>query len=893
MPADPRPHDPPAPALALAALRARWRAAPSPTIEQILTPDLFADDDLLAEAVAADAFERRLRNLPARPEDYLTAAPSIVNRPSACRALLMSELVARSAEGLDAVEADLLARLPALAESTRAVTALARAFQDAVDGAPPPKSPGLTLGKYTLHARLGHGAFGETWQAWDTVLERFVALKILHSAHLSGERGARAFLQEARAAAALDHDSIVRIHEAGRFQLSGEYYLDSQLVGPPLERGQEPDPATHPRTLDDLLRAGPIPPLRAARLIATCARALAAAHARGVTHRDIKPSNILLASDDRPMVADFGLSITATSLTPAPSTATPPNQATTPSKSTRITGTPAYIAPELANGQKPTPLSDVYSLGATLRALLTGAHPVEPDQSSDVDPITQVVERVRSLPLAPLSRASPTLPPTLCAICDRATRFDAADRYPSADRFAEDLEAFLEHRPTLAAAPGAVGVGLLWLRRNRLPAIAALAVLALIAGLTIGFVNRLSIERDRAVAAQAEADRQRDAALVVQDTMLTTNQFLARAFNSTRGQENSATFTAMKVLELAGERVGRTFADRPLVEASVRHFLGQAAIGAGGFDLARSQLDRALEIRREKLGQNHPDTLATVRQLGDLAEVRGDRDQARVLYKAVFDGLNQPEGAENPDCLRAIAFLGARAAQAGDRATAFELLGRADRGFTRLNYKVGADHQAVLNSLVLLYIAEQKFDQALQTQSRIVDMNRANLGPDDISTLNAQQALGWVYRSANRSDEAASVYRACLERYHATVGPRHPMSLHVGIELAIAELGKNPTDALDTVTPVVDIARSLTPGNQLLLRALIARGRAELTLQRTETALATFREAFEACLRDRGPAHATTHEAATLLANLLDRQGQPEQARAIREQLKPVPPATR
>ncbi len=217
------------------------------------------------------------------------------------------------------------------------------------------------------------------------------------------------------------------------------------------------------------------------------------------------------------------------------------------------------------------------------------------------------------------------------------------------------------------------------------------------------------------------------------------------------------------------------------------------------------------------------------------------------------------------------------------------MIRRADRGYTRLGYKVGADHQAALNTLVLFHNATQSFEQSLATQQRIVDMNAANLGPDDISTLNSRQAIGWILRMANRPDEAARVYRECLDRYTATVGALHPMALHVAIELSISELPADPASALNTIAPVVEAARTLAPGNQLLLRALIARGRAEDALTRPESE-ATFREALEASLRHRGPSHSTTHEAATLLARVLERRGAADEARAVRSALE-APPA--
>ncbi len=867
-------------AIAVATLRARWLSNPPPTIRESIAPETLADEHVLAEVIAADASERRLRDLPSGLDTYLSERPEITHCAAACRAVLMAELVSRAGEGIDLVSRELLARLPDHAGAISAVVELARAFQDAVDNAPPPRAPGDVVGKYLLHAKLGEGSFGETWQAWDNLLQRFVALKILHAAHLAGERGSRAFLQEARAAAALDHESIVRIHEAGRLPITGEYFLDAQLIGPPLEKGQAPDPTRLCRTLDDALARGPMSPLRAARLIAQASRAVAHAHARGITHRDLKPSNILISEDNKPMVADFGLSISTSTL------ANGPDQR--PAR--RITGTPAYLAPELAKGQPATPLSDIYALGATLRALLLGRHPIEPDKSSTIDPIEQVVTRLRHEPLPSITSQRGDLPRALAAICDRATAHNPRDRYPSADSLAADLDAFLSHRPTKALPAGPLARGSLWLRRNRLGASITLALAILITGLTAAFIQRLALERDRALAAQHDADLQRDAALEVRDTMLTTNQFIARAFNSARGQESDPNFTAVKVLELAGQRVGRTFADRPAVEASVRLFLGQAALGAGGFDLARDQLDRALTLRTELFGPDHPETLAVVRVQADLCEVLSQREQAESLFRRVLEGLHEPEGSESPDTLRALVFLAGATAKRGDRPEGIRMAERADRGYTRLNYKVGADHQAALNLLVLFFNATQEFDKALATQQRIVDLNSANLGADDISTLNARQALGWIHRLAGQNRQAAEVYRACLDRYLSTVGPSHPMSMHVGIELAMSELTDDPADARKVLEPILAAAPTLSPASPIPIRAFIASGRIEEFLKNDDGAKAAFQTAYDLALKHRGPSHAVTHDAANLYARVLERLGATAEATKVRTSLKPIPP---
>src|SRR6185369_16632232 len=135
--------------------------------------------------------------------------------------------------------------------------------------------------------------------------------------------------------------------------------------------------------------------------------------ARGITHRDIKPSNILVTGAGRPLVADFGLSVSGFG------SSAPGAEGGTARSG--VAGTPAYMSPEQARAEGATPLSDVFSLGATLRALLTGKPPHEADPERSESARDQIMALARAGAIQPLREVRPDLPRTLCAICERAT----------------------------------------------------------------------------------------------------------------------------------------------------------------------------------------------------------------------------------------------------------------------------------------------------------------------------------------------------------------------------------------------------------------------------------------------------------------------------------------
>jgi serine/threonine protein kinase len=217
---------------------------------------------------------------------------------------------------------------------------------------------------------LAAGGFGEVWQATDLLLEREVAVKLLHPGFARhGEVLAR-FRGEARHAAALCHENIARIFDYGEPPDGESPYLVMELVRGP--------------SLAQVLARGPLTPAQVAGLIAQAAAGLHAAHQIGLVHRDIKPGNLLICPDETVKITDFGISHAAGAV---PLTCTG-----------QLMGTPGYLAPERACGAQATPASDLYALGVVAWECLAGSaaftgSPVE----------VAVAHRDRPLPPLPAS----------------------------------------------------------------------------------------------------------------------------------------------------------------------------------------------------------------------------------------------------------------------------------------------------------------------------------------------------------------------------------------------------------------------------------------------------------------------------------------------------------
>ena len=210
-----------------------------------------------------------------------------------------------------------------------------------------------TFGHYRLETRIGHGGMGEVYRAFDTRLNRPVAVKVMRSEE-DKERAVDRFLREARSASALNHPNIVVIHEVGETS-EGDHFIVQELI--------------EGSTLRALL-TGPMPLTRIAEMGAQIARALDAAHSAGIVHRDVKPENVMLRDDGFVKVLDFGL---ARSLAFESSEAiTNPGLETMPGV---IVGTASYLSPERINGGQCGPPADVFAFGVMLYEMAAGKRP--------------------------------------------------------------------------------------------------------------------------------------------------------------------------------------------------------------------------------------------------------------------------------------------------------------------------------------------------------------------------------------------------------------------------------------------------------------------------------------------------------------------------------------
>jgi WD40 repeat protein/predicted Ser/Thr protein kinase len=472
--------------------------------------------DVLAEIDAVcDRFEAEWR-AGRRPqvEDYLPQVAEAA-RPQLVEELLRLDLHYRRQHGDEPRLTDYQARLPVLSMSKLAellaspgpaappvstptssqASTGALAGEAGPDGhvmAAPAHRPAATpaarvFGGYDILRELGRGGMGVVYLARQRGAGRLVALKLIRLDRLEHLSAAQRrawtdrFRTEGQAAARVADDHVVTVYEVG--VVGGVPFYSMRYV-----EGQ---------ALSDLIEDGPLLNARAAALMEKVARAVQAVHEQGILHRDLKPQNVMVDGRGRPYVGDFGLA----KLLDEPEGVTVTGEGL---------GSPPYMSPEQAtDAARVGPAADVYGLGATLYALLTGQPPFQGRS------VAETLHQVKYREPVPPRRLNAGVARDLETVCLKCLEKDPARRYGSAGKVADELRRYLDGVPIVARPVGLPGRLGRWCRRN--PMVAGLAAAAVLLLAVAGVAYRLY--RDTADSARTVAGRadelagQREAAL--------------------------------------------------------------------------------------------------------------------------------------------------------------------------------------------------------------------------------------------------------------------------------------------------------------------------------------------------------------------------------------------
>jgi serine/threonine-protein kinase len=584
-----------------------------------------------------------------------------------------------------------------------------------------------------FHARGGQG---DVYLARDETLSREVALKRIQPRHGDQAERVRRFVREAEVCGRLQHPGIVPVYDLGRDADGRPYYAMRFIEGESLQSAIErfhSGPASVERSEAEFHDSLEFRQLLA-RFVAAC-NAVAYAHSKGVVHRDLKPGNVMLGPFGETLVVDWGIAKVLGS--DAPPSAAGGNVDAVADAATRtgdVFGTPAYMSPEQARGETDWigPAADVYSLGATLYTLLTGAAPFEGDNA------LVILERVRSGRPAPPRQRAAGVPAALEAVCRKAMAREPADRYATAAELAAEVERWLADAPVSAwREPWGVRVRR-WVRQHaRLVtgAAAALAVGMAAFGVLVWQSERarrnIEQQRDRALAARQRTREALDAMTsTVTGEALTTQPALSD--EQRQFLESVLKYYEEFTAEPGEDREGRERLARAHYRLGMIHYrLGQLKPGVTVFRRAAEFYDRlaadhpGVPQYRRALAINHLNLGLLLADLGNWAE-------AEAAYRAAL-AVQAKLAADHP-------------------------------GVPEYRQELAANHYnlgTLLADLGKRADAEAEYRQALAAQAKLaadhsgVPKYRAHLA-------NSHNSLGFLLAGLGRRAEAEAAHRAAL-----------------------------------------------------------------------------------------------------------------------------------
>jgi serine/threonine-protein kinase len=651
------------------------------------------------------------------------------------------DLVERDSETREAALASLAARHPTLATEVRD---LLRNYEEAntrLLAAPlmPPDLAaarsnlvGTHLGPYQLTALVGGGGMGVVYEGTRDEDGKRVAVKVLHGAEDDPEVE-RQVIAERRILAALEHDNIARLIDGGVTPEGLPYFTMEFVQGRPIAAFCEERRLEVPARL---------------RLFRGLCAGVQYAHQRLVVHCDIKPGNVLVTDDGVPKLLDFGIA----RLVHAHDV-----DADAPTLRASAAMTPAYASPEQVSGAPLTTATDVYALGLLLYELLTG-EPAQPLSSFAPAEIVRVVcetEPRRPSLVAPLNRRRP-LVGDLDAIVLKALRKEPGQRYTSAVALAEDLERHLKRQPVAARRGTWAYRTRRFLRRNWLPAAAAVLLVAL------GVVTVvLTTSQSR------RADRERVKAEKV-------TEFLVDLFKvSDPDAPNSRTITAREILDAGAQRVGGELKGQPDVQATLFDTIGRVYVNLGLYPEATRFHRQALELRRHDAHSSPVEIAESLDQIGRSLYYESKYAEAEAVHREALATRASLVGEADPSNAKTIDYLGLVIDSQGRYKEGEELHRRA----LALYRTLGAEHPEV--AVGLSNLANNLYDQGRYSESEALNrealaMRRKTLGANHRLVAWSLHNLGNAVQKQGKYQEAEALHREALAALRRVHGAEHP-----------------------------------------------------------------------------------------------------------------------
>jgi non-specific serine/threonine protein kinase/serine/threonine-protein kinase len=768
------------------------------------------------------------------------------------------------------------------------------------------------IGPYRILEEVGEGGMGIVYLAEQKVpLRRRVAVKVIKLGMDTKQVIAR-FDAERQALAVMDHPAIATVFDGGATEDGRPYFAMEFVRGEPITKYCD----RHRLTTHERLE-----------LFMQVCEGVQHAHQKGIIHRDLKPSNVLVTvQDDRavPKIIDFGV---------AKATAQPLTEQSLFTEVGVIIGTPDYMSPEQAEmrGLDVDTRTDIYALGVMLYELLTGALPFDRDtaRKAAIDGVRGPIQKEAPRPSARVKdrgaasaeaaerrrtepqRLAKRLRGDLDTITLKALERDRTRRFQTANALAMDVRRYLRSEPVSAQPPSTLYRMERFIRRHRVGAAAAVAlVVALVlgvAGTSLGLLR----------ARRAEVQAREDAAIASR-----VSEFLVRLFEvSDPGEARGNSITAREILDRGAEQIRHDLGDQPHVQARLIYTMGKVHDSLGLYNAGAALLEEALKKREVLLGPEHPDVAEacdrlgvvylkqgryaaaepllkraiairetrfppnapliadSLTSLGNLYQSMGRIDEAQpVLDRALaIRERNEGDDAGLARTLNAVAVLMARRGRIAEAEPYFlRTLHIQERTMGRDHPDVGRAYTNLAN----VYMSQKRFADAEPLYARALEIRRRTLGPRHASVAETLHGIGSLYMEDDRPEDAEPVYQEALSIYQQAYG-----ATHRNVALALDNLGKvlvrqrRYTDAEARYRQALAILeKTLSVDDPYVADTLQDLGELYHELKRPADAEPLFRRALAIRERVLGPDNIATADSVYALGVMLRDEGRAAEA---------------
>ena len=624
---------------------------------------------------------------------------------------------------------------------------------------------GRRFGPWLLDRELGHGGMGLVYLARHEETGKAAAVKLVPPALASAELLKR-FEAERRALAKLPHAGIAGLLDGGVSEDGTPFFAMEYADGEPITAYC----ARHRLGLQERVR-----------LFLQVCEAVQAAHQRLVVHRDLKPSNVFVVEEGgRPLVKllDFGIAKVLAEDDEEGDAGLP----------VTATGerlmTPAYASPEQVTGGAVTTATDVYALGVLFFELVTGQRPyrvkmegsralIAVAEADVVRPSTAVARTNRSsddardreesrnargglIGLPEPRRLVQRLRGDLDAICLKALRKEAEERYPTAQSMADDLDRYLHGLPVTAQRGSASYRASKYVRRHRW-GVAATGVLMLF---LVAYAITLTFYAERL---RTEAAKAQQVATFLTDLFELSDPDIAQG----------AAVTAREFLDRSARQLEGTLTDQPLVQAEFSAVLGRIYLNLGLYEEGRPLLETALVTRRQHLKAPHPDLASVLHDLGITLSELGDAGQARLHYDKALAMWRALSGASEEEAKTLIG-LGLLSGSEGEYESAKQFYREA---LAVIRSQTTDDHPTAaqaLNNLAKVFSAQSRYAEAEPLQVEAAEMYERLFGLEHWDAAVAQSNLAMLMTYLDRPEAADSLHRLALAAKEKILGEDHP-----------------------------------------------------------------------------------------------------------------------